>query len=300
MANELSMIKKDVVDVVSGKVKEFQNSGELHFPAGYSPENAMKSAWLILQETKDRNNKPALQVCTKDSIANALLDMVVQGLNPAKKQGYFIPYGSTLTFQPSYFGAMAVTKRLTGARNIDAMTIHEGDKVTYEIVNGRYVNLKHEQDFGSTNKPIIGAYCTITEKDGSLYTEVMTFEEIKKSWKQSKMNPDGDNSTHSKFPVEMTKKTVTRRACKRFMNSSDDSSILFNLIEESEDRNAEAATRQIIEEKANGEYLDFDDAGDFVEIQEVKTSKGESVDPETAEIFTNGEAAESADDEAGF
>jgi recombination protein RecT len=39
-----------------------------------------------------------LQACTRDSIANALLDMAVQGLNPAKKQGYFIAYGKQLVF----------------------------------------------------------------------------------------------------------------------------------------------------------------------------------------------------------
>jgi len=81
--NELAIIKRDTVDVVADKVKQFQENGEVHFPANYSPENAMKSAWLTLQNTQDRNKKPALEVCTKDSIANALLDMVVQGLNPA-------------------------------------------------------------------------------------------------------------------------------------------------------------------------------------------------------------------------
>ena len=302
MANDLRVMKEETVDAIAKKVKGFQDSGDLHFPANYSPENAMKSAWLILQDVKDRTGKPALEVCTKESIANALLDMVVQGLNPAKKQGYFIPYGAALTFQRSVFGTMAVTKRLTGARKIDAMTIHEGDKVNYEIINGRYVNLKHSQEFGSTNKKIIGAYCTIIEADGSIYTEVMTSEEIQKSWKQSKMNPDGENSTHSKFPVEMTKRTITQRACKRFLNSSDDSSILFNLMQENEDRVAEAETRQIIEEKANVELLDFDDVGDIEDAPQ--TSKGEKVDKETGEIFTTGNPILTLEDEdkddAGF
>jgi recombination protein RecT len=116
--NQLAMVKKDTVDIVAAKVKQFQENGELHFPANYSPENAMKSAWLILQTIKDRNQKPALEVCTRDSVANALLDMVVQGLNPAKKQCYFIVYGNQLVCQRSYFGTMAVTKRVTGAKDI--------------------------------------------------------------------------------------------------------------------------------------------------------------------------------------
>src|SRR5690606_36842274 len=108
--NSIARVKRDTVDVVAERVRHFQERGEIHFPANYSPENAMKSAWLILQETKDRNKRPALDVCTKDSLANALLDMVVQGLNPQKKQGYFIVYGKQLVFLGSYFGTMAVTK----------------------------------------------------------------------------------------------------------------------------------------------------------------------------------------------
>jgi recombination protein RecT len=129
MSNQLALVKKDVVDVVAAKVREFQERGEIHFPANYSPENAMKAAWLILQSTFDRNKRPALEICTKDSIANALLDMVIQGLNPAKKQGYFIVYGNQLVFLRSYFGTMAVTKRVTGAKEINANVIYEGDEV---------------------------------------------------------------------------------------------------------------------------------------------------------------------------
>lgn len=86
----ISIVQKDVVDTVLSKIKDFEEAGELKLPANYSAANALKSAWLILQETKDRNDKPALVVCTKESVANALLDMVVQGLSPMKKQCYFI------------------------------------------------------------------------------------------------------------------------------------------------------------------------------------------------------------------
>ncbi len=78
----------------------------------------MKSAWLILQAAVDKDKKPVLEVCSKNSIANALLDMVVQGLNPAKKQCYFIAYGNGLACQRSYFGTMAVTKQVAGAKEI--------------------------------------------------------------------------------------------------------------------------------------------------------------------------------------
>src|SRR5690606_20910731 len=149
--------------------------GEIHFPANYSPENAMKSAWLILQNTLDREKRPVLEVCTKDSIANSLLDMVVQGLNPAKKQGYFIAYGKQLVFQRSYFGTMAVTKRVTGAKDICAEVVYEGDEFEFEISRGRKKITKHKQTVASINGgKIVAAYCTIVFDDEREYTDIMT------------------------------------------------------------------------------------------------------------------------------
>jgi recombination protein RecT len=272
MSNQLALVKKDVVDVVATKVREFQERGEIHFPANYSPENAMKSAWLILQNTYDRNKRPALEVCTRDSIANALLDMVVQGLNPAKKQGYFIVYGNQLVFQRSYFGTMAVTKRVTGAKEINANVIYEGDEVDYEIINGRITNLSHKQKFGNINKDkIIGAYATIVLPDGDVYYELMTIDEIRKAWSKSQMwgkdqTTEKQGSTHDEFRQEMAKKTVINRACKKFMNSSDDSSLIIKHFNRQDEIIEEAQVQAEIEENANKEVIDID----YQEVEELQ------------------------------
>lgn len=282
--NQLAMVKKDTVDVVANRVREFQEAGEIHFPANYSPDNAMKSAWLKLQETQDRNKRPVLETCTRDSIANALLDMVVQGLNPAKNQGYFIAYGQSLVFQRSYFGTMAVTKRVTGAKQINSNVIYEGDEVNYEIINGRIANLTHKQQFGSIDKEkIIGAYCTIVLDDDDIYHELMTMDEIRQAWSMSQMWPKGaekerKGSTHDNFRQEMSKRTVINRACKKFLNSSDDGSLVIKHFNRQDDAIVEAEAQQEIEENANKETLDFED----VEYKEVKS---ESVNADTGEII---------------
>lgn len=265
--NQLALVKKDTVDVVAAKVKEFQEKNELHFPANYSPENAMKSAWLILQTIKTGKNdgyKPALEVCTKDSIANSLLDMVVQGLNPAKKQGYFIVYGKQLTFQRSYFGTMAVTKRVTGAKSIDAAVIYEGDEVDYEMKNGRITNLTHKQKFGNINKDkILGAYATIVMPDETTYHELMTIDELRKAWSKAQFWGDNqkvekEGSTHDEFKQEMAKKTVINRACKKFMNASDDSSLIMQHVNRADEAIVEAELQEEIHQNANQEIIDVD------------------------------------------
>jgi recombination protein RecT len=265
--NQLAMIKKDTVDVVADKVKEFQESGELHFPASYSPENAMKSAWLILQNTKtskNDGNRPVLDVCTKDSIANSLLEMVVQGLNPMKKQGYFIAYGNQLTFQRSYFGTMAVTKLVTGAKDIDAAVIYEGDDVDYEMHNGRVVNLTHKQKFQNINKDkIIGAYATIVFDDNRVYHEIMTIDELRKAWSKAQFwgkdrKVEKEGSTHDEFKQEMSKKTVINRACKKFLNSSNDASLTLDYFNRSDESNDEAQLQAEIQQNANQDVIDVE------------------------------------------
>ncbi|MBI6086453.1 recombinase RecT, partial [Clostridium perfringens] len=86
----------------------------------------LKSAQLILAETVDRNKQPVLQTCSKASICNALLDMTLQGLSPAKKQCYFVAFNGKLQLMKSYLGNIAATKRLKGVKDVFANVIYEG------------------------------------------------------------------------------------------------------------------------------------------------------------------------------
>lgn len=267
--NELALIKKDTVDVVAEKVRQFQERGEIHFPANYSPENALKSAWLVLQETTDKNGKPVLQTCTKNSIANSLLNMVVQGLTPAKSQGYFIAFGQQLVFMRSYFGTMAVTKRVTGAKDIFAQVVYEGDEFEYEIEFGRKKVTKHVQKIENVNgDKIVAAYCTIVFDDDRWYTEIMTIDEIKRAWNMSRTK---GGKTHKEFPQEMAKKTVINRTCKMYLNSSDDSNLVIEHFNQTDESAQEAQIQEEIDENANQEMIDVDYTEVEDETDEIST-----------------------------
>jgi len=227
----------------------------------------MKSAWLMLQSTVDKDKKPVLQSCTQDSIANSLFDMVVQGLNPAKMQGYFIAYGSQLSFKRSYFGTMTVTKEVDDTiQEIIPEVVYEGDAFKYKIVRGKKEITEHEQTLESVNsKKVKAAYCLIVDQDGQIVkTEIMTFEEIKQAWKQSPMHPVDEKgnlkagSTHDKFIAEMCKKTVINRACKPIINASNDSHLFRKAVNRSSEIQAEEELNEDITANANSEDLDID------------------------------------------
>lgn len=276
LATNTNVEPRTITDVVANKVKKFVANGDLFFPANYSPENALKSAWLQLQETVDRNSKPALEVCTKDSVANALLDMVVQGLNPAKKQCYFIVYGNKLVLQRSYFGTMHIAKSVEPEiEDIVAEVVYEGDDFAYRKERGRTVISKHEQTLDNIDKAKIkAAYCSVFYRNGKEVTTIMTLSEIKQAWAMSKTNPIDDkgnikaSSTHGKFTADMCKKTVTNRACKNIINSSNDSNLILNAYRNSDDQYAQAQVEQEIADNANKIPLTVDsDTGEVIDEQ---------------------------------
>lgn len=110
---QVAVQQKNITEKVLAKIETFKLAGELRLPSDYSPENALKAAYLVLLETKTRR-KPVMEACTQESIANSLLKMVVWGLSPLKKQCDFIAYGDKLSCDPEYTGNIALAKRYGG------------------------------------------------------------------------------------------------------------------------------------------------------------------------------------------
>lgn len=247
-------IDNKFIDGLSSQLTKKEQYG-LTFPPNYSVSNALNSAYLILQETTDNNKKPVLQSCSKQSIASALIDMTVQGLNPVKKQCYFVAYGGKLTLMRSYQGTMAVAKRAGVTKTPVAQIIYEGDTFEYHIENGLYVIDKHVQDFMNIdNSKIKGAYAIVETEDGQ-YVEIMNINQIKKAWSKGYGYKKGQG-IHGDFTDQMAKKTVISRACKNIINSSDDANLQEAFDNTSENENVDIAVENMqhdIEENANTE-----------------------------------------------
>ena len=143
--NKPAVINKNITDEVLLKVTALRDAGLLRLPKDYSPENALKGAYIILQEVKTKEGKLAIEVCTKDSIALALLKMVTEGLTPLKKHGSFIPRADKLCWEREYDGDVALAKR-AGLGNINGRCVFEGDEYVTEIdIHGVKKLIKHVQ-----------------------------------------------------------------------------------------------------------------------------------------------------------
>lgn len=214
------VVNNSFIDGLSLQLKEKEKYG-LTFPADYNPTNALTGAYLVLQDTKDKNGKSVLETCSQSSIAHTLMDMVTMGLSMQKKQCYPVAYGGKLQCQVSYHGHKAMAHRY-GAKTINAEVIYEGDSFKYHIENGRKVLDEHTQDFQNIDlDKIVGGYCVINLSDGNTYLEVMNMKQIKTAWKKGYGYKE-NSGTHKEFTDMMVKKTVTSRACKQIVQQYGD------------------------------------------------------------------------------
>lgn len=259
----LEVVKKDITTQVLSKINTFTESGELKLPKDYSPENALKSAYIKLTENSD--GKGALiDKCDKSSIAEALLKMVIYGLTPQKNQVYFIPYGNKLNCSISYMGNIATAKRYNpNITDIKARAITKGEDFEFEFKQetGAVVILKHKQTLDSIgNKEIIGAYSLVYYKDGTFEVgDIMNIEQIKQAWNQGAMK--GGSPAHKNFPDEMSKRTVINRTCKRLINTSSDAILMDDelLDEELPNDTAKVDLKAEKEKFANAKVIEFEE-----------------------------------------
>lgn len=222
-ATALKKKQEDVSTQVLDRVSEMEQAGALVLPKGYHAGNALKSAWLYLQNIEDRNHNKAIDTCTKASIANVLLEMVIRGEHPMK-HCYFIPYGNQLTFMEKYTGKLMRSKRDTEIAEVNANVVREGEEFVYTVDKKGLLQLvSHKPTFQTMGKPIVGAYAVVVNKDGSTHPEVMTMDMIQKAWNQGGFgDKDRQTGAHKNFTDQMCKKTVIARACKVALESSSD------------------------------------------------------------------------------
>ena len=286
---------ENISEQVMARIDALTADGSMTLPSNYSVENHLRSAWLILQSTVTREGKPALQVCTKDSIATAMFDMVLQGLSVSKKQGYFIVYGNELTFQRSYFGTIALAKRTGSIKGEPvANVIYEGDEFIYEIdpKTARINIVKHSQKIENIdNTKIKGAYALVTLPDGSTQVTIMSWSQIQKAWGQGATK--GNSPAHKNFAEEMAKKTVIGRACKAIINSSDDAWLYDG---KNDDTEVDTAARQreaiANETKTNVEDVTYEEVATANGNNNGASQSAQQAQTETTKNADNGEVGE--------
>lgn len=266
MANEVQ-VKQNVGDMVIARVNSLCEAG-FNMPKDYNFVNAIKMSMLKLQDTKDKNGKSALEVCTPVSIQTALFRMCCKGLNAALNQVYFVVRGNVLCDQDSYFGKVLMVKRIYPDWNPVPVVIREGDEfeLGVDTKTGAKFVAKHKTKLENTDNGFVGGYMYLPT--GELF--VMTKKQIMTAWSKSSSR---EQTTHKTFDEKMVGKTLVNSGCNMIINSTPEYQM--GLDDETNE----------IENKLPST---FDDAEEFVEdeLQKelVDTTTGEVLQVESKEV----------------
>ena len=262
---EAKKTTSNVGTLVLNRVDEMCKVG-FTMPKDYNYVNAVKATMLKLQEVKDKNGKPALEVCTPASIQSALFAMVVKGLDVSKNQAYLVCYGQQLQLQESYFGKVLQVKRIFPDWEPRPNIVHEGDTFKYKVnpETGRRELVEHTQSLENLDKPIVGGYIYLPCADGGKDLYCMTYKQIVSAWQKSRSG----GATAKAFPEKMAMKTLVNSGCTMVINSTPSQS---SFADNSDDPNAPEPAQE------------FDYAEEIVEVHELPDAP-QDVDTETGEI----------------
>ena len=262
---EAKKTTSNVGTLVLNRVDEMCKIG-FTMPKDYNYVNAVKATMLKLQEVKDKNGKPALEVCTPSSIQSALFSMVVKGLDVSKNQAYLVCYGQQLQLQESYFGKVLQVKRIFPEWEPRPNIVHADDTFKYAVnpETGRRELVEHTQSLENLDKPIVGGYIYLPCADGGKDLYCMTIKQIMASWSKSRSG----GATAKQFPEKMAMKTLVNSGCTMVINSTPSQS---RFADNSDDPNAPEPAQE------------FDYAEEVVEVHELPDAP-QDVDTETGEI----------------
>ncbi len=178
-----------------------------------TPERVIKMSALEV------GRSPALLKCTIPSILRAVVDAATLGLEIGSTigQAYLVPYKNNKTGQMEaklivgYQGYISLASRSGTVAVVDVDCVREGDE--YELLRGTETRLIHKPKMtGDIGDPIF-YYCVAEMQNGAKSLTTMRLDEIEKVKKSSRARDSGPWKT---WPEEMSKKTVIRRARKKW------------------------------------------------------------------------------------
>jgi recombination protein RecT len=235
-----------MIEEIKNRIDKLVKEKKIEIDSSYNYQNAIQEAFIEIGKLKNKKQESALDVCSKKSISTAILQMIMQGLDPANKEVYFQiqqkKEQSILTFKRSYFGTIKLLKRRTDVKQIFTEVVYKKDKFDeYTIINGRKT-IKHRQraeNIINTIDNIEAVYVVIsfkvTNKDNPKddIIEIMPMSQIIYSWEQYSSSyqyakKEGMESPHTKYPDQMAKRTVLERVAKTLLPSIHESNPIEN------------------------------------------------------------------------
>lgn len=195
---------------ILGDVQRMENQFALALPEHVSPERFVR---VVI--TAVRSN-PDLMKADRESVLSAAMKCAQDGLLPDGREAALVVYGNKASYLPMIAGVLTKVRRSGELLTIAAHVVYEHDTFTYVLGDDEKIEHQPLLD-GPRGKPI-AVYAVAKTKDGGVYREVMSIEEVTQVRNVSRAK---NNGPWVAWWGEMARKTVLRRLSKRLPMSTD-------------------------------------------------------------------------------
>jgi recombination protein RecT len=211
MTNQISPVQ-EIKATLQRMSDQFKNALPSHIPV---------DRFIRVAQTAILNN-PELARAERRSLMSACTKAAEAGLLPDGKESALVTFRDKAgvpqaVFMPMTQGILKLVRNSGELKSITSHIVYKNDEFSFTIdESGEH--LKHNPNFFGERGEPIGVYAMASLKDGGLYIEVMTKEQVMavKNCARGKNGPwQGD------FESEMWRKSAIKRLAKRLPLSTD-------------------------------------------------------------------------------
>ena len=202
------------IDSVRSTLTKMQPEFAAALPPQIQPEKFVRTTVTAIQM------QPELLNADRLSLLGACMKAAQDGLLPDGREAALVIFrskgGAQVQYMPMIGGILKKLRNSGELASISAHVVYEHDQFDYIL--GDEERIEHKPClFGDRGQPI-AVYAVAKTKDGAVYREVMSVEEVEKVRSVSRA---GNSGPWVSWWGEMAKKTVIRRLCKRLQSSAD-------------------------------------------------------------------------------
>ncbi len=273
MSNEITVFRQKLMQMGS----EFKAV----LPKHISPDQFTRIAMTAVQR------QPQILECTQQSVLAALMRSAEDGLLPDGREAAIIKFGQTAQYLPMVAGILKKVRQSGQLKTISAHVVYTNDEFTYEL--GDEERIIHKPLLMGERGDFMLVYARAETKDGGVYREVMTKEEVDKVKAASK---SAGGPAWTQWYNEMARKSVIKRLSKYLPMSTDDVTRMF---ESDDDELAPAPQQTVHESNGNGNgHVQPEEPNTLSRTRQVRqmiqeraqsTTVTQDVDPATGEIL---------------
>lgn len=205
-----------IIEQVRGDITAMESEFKRVLPPQIPVEKFARVAITAIQMN------PELLAANRKTLFGELMKCATDGLVPDGREAAITTYntkedGKVAKYLPMIGGILKKVRNSGELASITAQIIHEKDKFKYWVdADGEHID--HEPNLFDKRGEWIGVYALAKTKDGAVYIEVLTADQVKdvRDVSRAKNGP-----WNGPFESEMWKKTAIRRLSKKLPMSTD-------------------------------------------------------------------------------